>query len=155
MKDFKTMPLIPIVKELQNNRWLYLQRPSWDCDWYWGWGYLSNKNTHIHWDYLKTADGNYTERVSCLIDLDNKYYQANPKLTPIKWQLEELMSTFYTLKEAAGIYHIGGSHLITSPIKDILKSEERAKEINEIILPEIFTKFYELCNTVSNKEVVK
>ena len=27
---------------------IYFYKPTWDCDWYWGFGYLGNKNQHYH-----------------------------------------------------------------------------------------------------------
>lgn len=35
-----------------DNEKLYLSKPSWDCDWYWGFGYVGNKNLHTHLNYL-------------------------------------------------------------------------------------------------------
>ena len=31
---------------------IYLSSPSWDCGWYWGFGYLGNKDCHYHIDGL-------------------------------------------------------------------------------------------------------
>ena len=31
---------------------ILLRRPSFECDWYWGFGYIGNKNLHTHLDCL-------------------------------------------------------------------------------------------------------
>jgi hypothetical protein len=31
-----------------NGQDIYLSPPSWDCGWYWGFGYLGNNNCHYH-----------------------------------------------------------------------------------------------------------
>ena len=47
-----------------NNETIYLTPPSWDCDWYWGFGYLGNKNCHYHIDGLnKIETYNFEKKV--------------------------------------------------------------------------------------------
>jgi hypothetical protein len=41
-----------ILLGYNNNEPIYLSPPSWDCGWYWGFGYLGNKNCHYHVDGL-------------------------------------------------------------------------------------------------------
>ena len=38
------------------NKYLYIDKHSWDCGWYWGFGYLGNKNCHYHVDGLKKIE---------------------------------------------------------------------------------------------------
>lgn len=51
--------------EIQNpNSAIYLSKHSWDCKWYWGFGYLGNNSCHWHMEGLielfRTHDYNIT-----------------------------------------------------------------------------------------------
>ena len=39
-----------------DGRGIALRRPSWDCDWYWGFGYLGNRDCHFHLNGLESMD---------------------------------------------------------------------------------------------------
>lgn len=50
----------------EDGQLIMLRAPSWDCEWYWGFGYLGNKNEHYHLSsyqekshYLKLHDGTH------------------------------------------------------------------------------------------------
>ncbi len=112
----------------------YLAAPSWDCDWYWGFGYLQNKDIHHHVDGLgKTHNAH-------MFDALKKEYGDSLTIKDDKdlWTFCELMYTFYTLKKYAELCHQGGSHTTTNPCADILTLPEREKEINHVTLPAIF-----------------
>ena len=38
--------LLGINKE---DKKVYLTKPSWDCSWYWGFGYIDMPDSHSHW----------------------------------------------------------------------------------------------------------
>ena len=115
----------------------YLANPSWDCDWYWGFGYLQNRNIHHHVNTLN-KDKNMHD---ALIE----YYEDTLVLKDGKlWQFCELMYTFYTLKEAAQVLGRGGSNYTTNPISELIKNESEVKRINEIVLPALFDEIYKL-----------
>ena len=58
------------------------------------------------------------------------------------------MKTFYQLRNQAKLYHIGGSYITSNPLHDILKNEEKEKEINEILLPKVFDEIDKILNPV-------
>ena len=31
-----------------DNKTIYITKPSWECGWYWSFGYLGNSNEHYH-----------------------------------------------------------------------------------------------------------
>ena len=37
---------------------LYLSKHSWDCGWYWGFGYIGNSRLHMHIDSLIGTESN-------------------------------------------------------------------------------------------------
>ena len=121
----------------------WLEEPSWDCDWYWGFGFVETYTldtrpslshdiaSHQHFDYLflrgpKDCHSMFTE-----------FFEETPLTDGEIWQLLELMQTFYTLKKAAATFVRGGSHITENQFKNIIQSEHRAKELNAVVIPPI------------------
>lgn len=108
---------------------VYLEDFEWQCGWYWGGGYVGNKDFHCHFDgcFLKVPDirghslGNFVtpwnntdkkgivisngcsvwENLDCF--LDNTQYNARQW-----WRIKDLFKQFYTLKAAAEVFQYGG-----------------------------------------------
>lgn len=110
---------------------VWLEPPYWDCGWYWGYGYIHNKNLHTHFSMLDTNDNLYN---AIQKRFNNTFSLQGSNL----WTFCELMQTFYYLKEIAEVYSRGGSHYASNPLADILRNPEEHKRINEIILPKLF-----------------
>lgn len=126
-KEYKRIPLI--IHPLYGR--LYLAPPSWDCDWYWGWGYLQNKDTHIHADSVLK----YPDFKECLVD----------ELKGIHFDLLELLKDFYTVTKYAELCKRGGSHIkYIDDVKEILKNTEEYERLNMEVIPQLFEKFYTL-----------
>ena len=148
---------------------IYLSKPSFDCGWYWGFGYLGNSREHYHLHeyaekdhHLKLEDGSFkllTEaRNMSMYDALLEDYKLNPdilgpidRLTSWKFNMYprlytfcELALTAYALKEAAEVLGRGGSHMTKNPCAVIIKNPEEVKRINEIVLPTIFNQIAEL-----------
>jgi len=111
---------------------IYLKAPSWDCDWYWGFGYLGNKNTHYHLDGL--------DKNKNLFDAIRAHFEDSLTITDEAdlWTFCELVETFYSLKNAAEVLGRGGSHYTKNPVSNIIKNKSEAKRINDIVMPSIF-----------------
>lgn len=119
-----------LIGKTENGDKVYIQKASYDCDWYFGFGYINvfepNKQeptVHTHWDHYFTGSShvqpeNIKEKLSEVkIDEDSL------------WRLCDLMKTFYTLKEASGVYERGNSHL-TGDTHGMLTDEEMKKNID-------------------------
>lgn len=127
----------------QDGNKVYLQKPSWDCDWYWGFGYVqsyrphtSSMEGHTHFDSLFLTK-----------DLHNSYLNYFTDLTLDKneiWTLLELMKTFYTLREYSDTINRGGSHITSNPLKDLIKNDEQYNHINKVVLPELYKEIHKL-----------
>lgn len=121
----------------------WLEEPSWDCDWYWGFGYVETYtydtnpsishdiNSHQHFDGLflngpKDCHSMFTE-----------FFEETPLTEEEIFQLLELMETFYTLRKAANTFVRGGSHITKNQFKDIVKNERYAKELNTVVIPPV------------------
>ena len=110
---------------------VWLASPSWDCGWYWGYGYIQNRHLHTHFNVLDANDN--------LFNAIQKRFDSTFSLQGNKlWVFCELMQTFYTLKKVAELYNRGGSHYTSNPLADIIINHEEVKRINESILPKLF-----------------
>lgn len=122
-----------------NNERIYLYRPSWDCNWYWGFGYLGNRNCHYHVSGLMEQKNLYNGLKehfgdSFVVKNDNDI-----------WTLAELFATFYTSRKASDMLHRGGgSNYTNNPLKDIIKNEAEYNRINSEILPALFDEIYKI-----------
>jgi len=143
---------IYLLGRFKDGKRFWLEQASWDCDWYWGFGYIEtytndrtphmsrDTESHQHYDSL------------CFKEINNKFIyllSENPEIESTvlreneQWELSDLMMSFYTLSKTSRLYHIGNSHY-TSKVKVDLKNEEAYKRINEVELPKIFASVYEL-----------
>lgn len=114
-----------------------MSAPSFDCEWYWSFGYLGNKNEHFHLDSYLNGNKNMYD---CLIE----NYDLNPHIKDNLWLFCELSITIYTLKVAAEVLGRGGSHLTSNPVKDTIINSNEVKRINEEVLPALFDSMYDL-----------
>lgn len=126
-KEFK------MGKEAGNDKVEYLAPPSWDCDWYWGFGYLQNNDIHHHIDTLG-------ERNTNMFDALKTYYGDTLTIKDESdlWTFCELMATFYALKKTAEVLGRGGTHYTNNPVADVIKNEKEATRINDEVMPAIF-----------------
>ncbi len=104
------------------NQSIYITKHSWDCDWYWGFGYIGNGGMHTHFDgvFLNNAP------------TDVKEIFKSTKITQeLWWILRDLFIQAYALKECAAVYHYGGHQTSKEGITDIIKNQEMEKTINK------------------------
>lgn len=135
-----------------NGERIYLSAPSWDCGWYWGFGYLGNKNCHYHVDGLTKIENYNFEKQVWQYEFVNLYDGLKKHFGDsfiIKndsdiWTLAELFKTFYTLKETSEVLGRGGSHYTNNPCKDVIINTDEVNRINENVLPAIFDEIYKI-----------
>jgi hypothetical protein len=109
-----------------NNEKIYLTKHIWDCSWYWGFGYLGNKDCHYHFDYY--LDGNHWNISDVFSDT---------KITQTDWyKILEYFKQAYSLKEAYEVYYRGGAHItsVENSIKKDLEMALRIKNDMETVL---------------------
>lgn len=117
---------------------IYLTLPTWDCGWYWSFGYLGNRRWHYH------LDGFAAGRNICMHDALLSDYELVPALQAKLWVFCELAQTAYTLKGAAEVLGRGGSHQTTNPCAGVIKNPAEVERINKVVLPAIFAKIQEI-----------
>jgi len=135
-----------------NGEKIYLSAPSWDCGWYWGFGYLGNRNCHYHVEGLKKIEKyNFEKSVReyefvNLYDGFKKHFgdTFTVKLDKDIWTLAELFSTMYDLKNIAEVYNRGGAHYTTNPCASLIKNSAEVHRINTVVLPAIFEEIYKI-----------
>ena len=132
MKTLRDYSKIYIGKN--NDEKIYLSPPSWDCDWYWGFGYLGNKNCHYHFDGLSKDKNLYAGIIEHFGD------SLVVKTSEIR-TFAELIQTFYELRNILGR---GGAHLSSNPCKSLITNEKEVNLINEFILPAVFDEIYKI-----------
>ena len=132
-------------KRKEDEKKVYLVAPSWDCNWYWGFGYVQTYGKkdlcdHLHFDGLflkETIFDSFKEHFIETTLNDNEI-----------WQLLGYMKEFYVMEKYAELLQYGNH--ITSRAKNILceKNQESNKQeierINKTLLPELFEKIDKL-----------
>lgn len=140
-----------------DGEYVYLKKASWDCNWYWGFGYL-----HTYTTYTNNLHHLHPERfsrdISSHFHFDSEFlngprhahdmfmnYFAETVLTDSEvWQLCDYMKSFYTLKAAAEVLGRGYSHYTERAKLETLKYPEMVGTINNVMLPALFEKIEKL-----------
>lgn len=134
-----------------SNGRIYLSPPSFDCGWYWGFGYLVNKDCHYH---LAGVDKNMNLYDALIAHFHNNtfIFSTNIKENEYSnklWTFCELIETSYALKKTAEVLDRGGIHYTENPCSDLIKNHAEVKRINETVLPAIFNKINVLLKEVT------
>jgi hypothetical protein len=155
----------------KNDCYFWLEEPSFDCGWYWGFGYIekyTNNNPSIARDIISHSHFKgeiigeqeiYNSKMGGFQKGEYKYHlnehdlKASVLSDDESWKLSELMNSFYLLSEVAGFFHRGGSHISENPLISVLKDENMYRKINEVLIPKIFVEIDKLLK--SNKEEPK
>ena len=123
----------------------WLEAPSWDCGWYWGFGYVETYtnnnypnrsrdiNSHQHFDDLFLNNPK-----ACAFDVFKEFFKETTLSEKEIWLLVDYMYSFYKLKDTARILGKGYSHMTERAKLSEVQNTEMAKEINEKMLPAIF-----------------
>lgn len=129
---------VVLGKPVNDTKLVMLRRPSFDCNWYWGFGYLGNRDCHYHLSGL-TEGKNIN-----MFDAMKEHFGDSLVIKDDKllWQFCEVVTTIYTLRKSADMYHLGGSHYTTNPCSDSLKRLDWYTEINEVLIPEQIAAMY-------------
>ena len=144
----------------QDGEKVWLETPSWDCGWYWGFGYLNTISSHTHVNGLTGRQEYWDSEKQCFrvsSDYVHNIYDS-PKLVETTftenegWKLSELFREFYLLKDMAEYTHRSpaGCHVTTSPVtQDPEKMAQWHKEINEVMIPMITAEIMRMLTPVS------
>ena len=119
-----------LLGKRKDGKAVYLEQGQWDCDWYWGFGYLevlnrphTDINEHYHFDSLLNNDFG----IEGILKHFSHFVLPEEEI----WQLAGLMSMYYKLRKSAEIY-CHNSHYTENDGIDIT-NPEMEKKINSDI----------------------
>lgn len=147
----------------------WLEAPSWDCGWYWGFGYVEtyernampsvardiDSHSHIDSSFIgkheyydaKSKSWRLSEYIHNIYDsprlVDKTFTEAEG------WELSELFKQFYFLKEAAENFGRGKCHTANTSAPK-WEDKDLAKKINEVLIPGVTNRILEILSP-SNK----
>ena len=112
---------------------VWLEHPSWDCGWYWGFGYVER--------YTNTKDPSISKDITCHTHIDSEFKKddvinLNVGLVSTTYSVDEgerladLFNDFYYYKDKADDAH--------------RKDEGKYNSINGILLPEIMNNILQI-----------
>ena len=139
----------------ENGTQYWLEAPSWDCGWYWGFGYVKTYTNNRRPD-LSAHIASHQHIDSSFIGRVGDEYIYNIFETPLLkggttfteeegWELSELFSQFYTLKKSAEFFYLGKSNTAPTTVKhDREKNKEIFEYINQTLMPPIFERIKEI-----------
>ena len=128
----------------------WLEEPSWDCGWYYGFGFVETYthntrpdlardiNSHQHFDSL------FLNGPKCSRDMFKEFFVETPLSDDEIWELVDYMKTFYTLKAVAELFKHGYSWQTSKAKIDQLQSDEQNDLVNKVWLPEVFKRIEKL-----------
>lgn len=125
----------------ETNEKIYLEKPTWDCGWYWSFGYLGNKHCHYH--LSNYAKGRNIHMYDALIN----DYDLNDAIKSDLWEFCELAKSIYIMKESAELLGRGGAHYTNNPMKDIIQDKEYTTKLNDDVLPKVMQFFWNKFST--------
>jgi len=108
------------------NEGVWIEKHKFDCGWYWAFGYIGNRNLHMHIESLI----NHPEKhdPDGWTDVGRQF--SRTWLTQDQWWiLRDLFISAYALKKAAAVYRRGG-HQSGKAKPYRVDSEEMEKRIN-------------------------
>lgn len=125
----------------------WLEAPSWDCDWYWGFGYIETFQSNRKPSTARDIDshshaGNFHSKWWDNYNKEKAILKITTFTDKEGWELAELFSRFEILKDCAAMFGKGGAHI--SGTDEYMKKEEWAKEINEKLIPETTKRVIEI-----------
>lgn len=127
-----------LLGRYKTGEFLWLESPSWDCEWYWGFGYVETYThnsrpdlsrditSHSHFSSLcNISDKNTGEYIHHINE--NPDFESTVLDNSDSWKLASLMNDFYNFRKVAEALHRS---------KDKTE-QEFEKWLNEVKIPEI------------------
>lgn len=128
----------------------YLEEAHFDCDWYWGIGYVetftNNRNPVWSRDIRSHEHFNrkFFHKGTSSFDAYKKEFPNNPYTDTELWKILELMQTAYTMREYSDTLHIGGAHYTSNSCAEIIKNDAEYDRINKVIIPALMSELYKI-----------
>lgn len=128
-----------ILFGIKNKKYYYINIPRFNCNWYWGALSYSifenNRTTSNNYDLIHVDSLAKDNKLNTPNDYMN-YFDRIVLTEKGLWEFIELTRTYSTLKSYSELLSIGGSHITTNPIKDLLRSSGQDELILTTFIPE-------------------
>lgn len=155
---------IYLLGEDQGGTKYWLEEPSFDCGWYWGFGYVEtytynnrpdlakDSASHQHIDGLLGQQTTYDFEKKCFVVgdyihnlYDNPLFAKTTFTSKEGWKLSELFQQFYLLRKMADFAHkeLPGCNITTSPV-DHGDMKNWYSKINNEMIPRITSAILEI-----------
>lgn len=126
----------------------WLEQASFDCDWYWGLGYVESYrgmgSSDKSWRGHQHFNGLFLKGPSDCKTMFDSFFDETPFTDDEIWQILELMQSAYTCRKYSDMLHTGGSH-ITSKVKvDLIKNDAEYGRLNNAVIPTIMNEVYKI-----------
>ena len=134
----------------KQGQYVWLEKESWECGWYWAAGYLHTFNNNEHPTRSRDIDSHFHFDSTFLIGPESskkmfeEYFEETTLTEDEMWILCDYMKTYYTLKNTAALFRHGYSWQTSKALINNLKSDEMEAHINKVLLPELFKRIEEL-----------
>lgn len=121
---------------------VYLEKSTFDCNWYWGIGYLETFNR----SYTDISSLFHADTTILSWDEFNEYFEETVLTRNEIWQFLELMRTLYTLRKMSDTIYQGGSHYTINEVEQALLKEYQPMydKINNETIPTLLNEVYKL-----------
>ena len=120
---------------------LWLESPSWDCGWYWGFGCLVTfqKSEMVSITHMDSAVMN-----DCSNIFESPYLKEKTFTEKEGWNLTELFRQFYLLRNMAEFAHMGNCNVTVDKLVKHTGLKPWEKKINEVMIPKITAKILKI-----------
>lgn len=119
---------------------IYLTAHSWDCGWYWGFGYIGNRELHTHFDSSFLGAETNVKKIFSHTNITQDEW----------WILRDLFIQAYALKKCAEVYRHGGYQTTKKGITDIIVHCDMANKINAD-LKKVLDKIWEVVSETTGR----
>lgn len=139
-----------LLGEDASGRRYWLEEAKWDCEWYWGGGYVetytNNRNPEQSRDIASHQhfDGMFFSRKVNGYDAFKAFFKVTPFTDKEIWEILELMQSFYTARRYSDMLSIGGAHYTANPASETIKSPAEYDRINDKVIPAIMAELYKI-----------
>ena len=117
--------------EYLTNEPIRIYKHKWECNWYWGFGYIGNQHLQTHFK------GELLGRETQIDKIFKKPHYTQEDW----WLIRDLFKQAYALQKCAEVYLYGGHQTTRLGVSDIIKSEEMNERLNkdlEIVLNKVW-----------------
>lgn len=126
----------------------WLQAPSWDCEWYWGFGYIETYQNNKYPDRTKDIDS-HSHATEFMSEYFTEFNGSKPILKETTfneqegWELSELFAQFYHLQKQAEFWGVGKMHVANTQIKS-WEDKALADKINKEMIPVVMARIMQI-----------